>query len=102
MKINPLALYWWTESMGRFELQIPGQALEDIAQSGSNDAAVEYWAEKIERPVSATAKALRDSLREYGAWEDDELEDDATNWERVVWSAAWDLADGGQELEEAS
>lgn len=33
--------YW--ASFNRFELRIPGEAVHDIAQSGANDAAVEYW-----------------------------------------------------------
>lgn len=94
------ALYWWSESLGRFELQIPGEAIEDIFQPGPADETVEYWAKKIERPARATAKALRDSLREYGAWDESELADDAANWHRVVWSAACDLGDSSEPLDE--
>jgi len=31
--------------------------------------------------------SLRDELREYGAWSDDELSDDSQNRERIVWIA---------------
>lgn len=100
--IRPDALYWWTESMGRFDLKIPGQAILDIFRPGPADGPVAHWAEIIERPVRATADALRASLKEYGAWDDEELSDDATNWERVVWSACCDLGDSPEDLEEAT
>lgn len=98
--IDPTKRYWWSESMGRFELQIPGEAILDIFQPGANDEAVAYWAPEIERPAKATPEALRASLKEYGAWEPDELADDAANWERVVWTAACDLGDNPDFLDE--
>lgn len=98
-QVKPDTLYWWSESMGRFELQIPGKAIEDIFRPGPADSAVAYWATRIKRPVEATVEALRTALREYGAWDDEELADDAANWHRVVWCAACDLGDSSEPLD---
>lgn len=93
-------LFWWSESLGRFELKIPGEAINDIFQSGPADEAVAYWVTRIERPATATAEVLRESLAEYGAWAETELADDDANWSRAVWSAACDLGDSSEPLDE--
>jgi hypothetical protein len=36
---------------------------------------------------------VRDELREYGAWDDDELADHAANLLRVLWLAAGQIRD---------
>ena len=89
----PLALYW--ASFNRFELRLPGAAVNDIAQSGSNDEAVALWASKVcnEWPERATPDAIRAELKEYGAWDETELADDAENWERLLWIAAHNIVD---------
>jgi len=91
---NSTALYW--ASFNRFELRIPGNAVADIAQPGPADEAVSYWAPKIDRPERCTPDALRDELREYGAWDADELADDAANWRRIVWCAACNVAESDE------
>jgi hypothetical protein len=95
---NPDALYWAT--FNRFELRIPAQAVLEIAQSGPNDAAVAHWAPVIRKQMKAdnfanrpTPAKIRAELAEFGAWDDAELADDAANWLRLVWSAAWNIAE---------
>lgn len=89
--------YW--ASFNRFALRIPGDAVHDIAQSGANDAAVEYWHGKIELGrdihgvLKSTPDAIRAELKEYGAWDTDELADDAANLRRIVWIAAHNIAE---------
>jgi hypothetical protein len=90
-KIVASALYLWTEGMGRFSLYIPGAAILAIARGGPADEAIGAWKERIAR--DASTEALRTMLRETGAWEESELTNDATNWERVVWIAACDVGD---------
>ena len=93
--------YWHASSCGRIETKIPEEAISDCAASGRNDEAVEYWAPRIERPASATPELLAACLREFGAWDAEELEDDAQNWRRWIWSACHDLSDA-EKLEECA
>ena len=93
---NPDALFW--ASFNRFELRLPGQAIMDICQSGDNGPAVDFWADKIAAQVEAdgftlrpTPEKIRAELAEQGAWDDAELADDAANWRRLVWCAAWNI-----------
>lgn len=97
-EINPSALYW--ASFNRFELRLPGEAVLDIAQSGPNDEAVTYWAPRIYEQVEKdgfqncpTPDKVRAELKEYGAWDADELSDDAANWQRLVWCTAWSISE---------
>ncbi len=41
--------------------------------------------------------ALRAELREYGAWDDEQLADDAANWDRIVWIAAGDILEAARQ-----
>lgn len=101
--IDPDKLYW---ARGNYlEFVLPGEAVLDICQAGSNDAAVEYWAPRIRRyPFGSdycwapTPESVRKELSEYGAWSDDELANDSKNWERLVWLMAWDICDDLREL----
>lgn len=95
---NPSALYW--ASFNRFELRLSGEAVCQIAQSGQNDEAVAFYAPKVREQMERdnfalkpTPEKIREELREYGAWDDAELADDAKNWERLVWCAAWNIAE---------
>ena len=44
--------------------------------------------------VTGDPSDCRDYLRQYGAWDDDDLQDHETNLERLVWLAGCDLAQG--------
>lgn len=37
---------------------------------------------------------LRDELREYGAWDDEQLADHEQNLQRLLWLACGDIVDG--------
>lgn len=90
-------LYW--ASFNCFELRIPGEAASEIAQPGPADEAVAYWAKRIEQGrdiygrLRSTPDAIRDELKEYGAWDSDELADDEANWRRIIWIAACNIAE---------
>ena len=97
-ELNPSALYW--ASFNRFELRLPGECVDDCSQSGAVDFAVAYWAPKIRAQVDQdnfrnkpTPDSIRAELKEYGAWDSDELADDDANWQRLVWLAACDIAE---------
>lgn len=95
--LNPSALY--SAGFNRFSLRLPGEAVADIARSGANDEAVAYWAPRIAPGcdifgrVQSTPDAIRAELKEYGAWDADELADDGANWARLVWCAAHNIAE---------
>lgn len=80
-----------TASFERFSLTLPREAIEDCSHPGPCDNDVELWADYIDRPDECTPEALRDELREYGAWDAEELADDAANWRRIIWLAAGNL-----------
>ena len=89
--LSPSALYW--ASFNRFELRLPGECVADCSHSGPCDADVAHWAPRVTRPADCTPDALRAELHEYGAWDADELADDAANWARILWIAAGDIAE---------
>lgn len=95
---NPDALFW--ASFNRCEIRLPGRAVADIAQQGANDEAVAYWAPRIKRyecgeghAWAPTPDRIREELQEYGAWDAEELADDEANWRRLLWCAAWNIAE---------
>lgn len=97
-KINPKALYW--ASFNRFEMRIPGEAVTDCSHSGRCDDDVSFWAPRIKTQVekdafknAPTPDAIRAELKECGAWDDEELSDDETNWQRIVWLACCNISE---------
>jgi hypothetical protein len=97
---NPEALYW--ASFNRFELRVPGQAVTDCSHSGPCDDDVAHWVPIVIAQVEAdnfankpTAKSIRAELKEYGAWDAEELADDEQNWRRLVWIACGNIAEDG-------
>jgi hypothetical protein len=80
----------------RFTLTLPAQAIEDCAQSGDVSAPVADWATdpEISAQFDAIAPAdIAEELRGYGAWDDEEITDDAANRKRVLWIAAGNIRD---------
>ena len=77
----------------RFTLEMPRDAVEDCSHSGSCDEDVAHWALELERPEECDPESLAAELLEYGCWDYDELADDATNWQRIVWLAACQIRD---------
>lgn len=78
----------------RFEIAMPQECVDACAHSGACDADVAYWAPRLARLVenaNIPPDDVRAELKEYGAWDAEELSDDAANWERIVWIAACDL-----------
>jgi hypothetical protein len=75
----------------RFTLELPDNAVADCSHIGACDADVAHWARKIQRPDAITPDALRAELKDFGAWDATELDDDAQNWERLIWLAAGNI-----------
>ena len=82
-----------TAYFNRFTLDLPPEAVADCSHQGQCDADVDCWATRIERPSNLTPGKLRAELKEYGAWDADELADDAINWHRIIWLAAGNIQD---------
>ena len=92
---------YWTSSSGRIELWITkaqaaqgshqGQCDNDVMQL-SQEPAIRRQLEKVEPAL------LREELKYYGAWEDEELTDHAQNLQRLLWIACGDIVEGGFRL----
>lgn len=75
----------------RFTLEIPETAVPDCSHAGACDDDVAHWSRRIARPDSLTPALLASELREYGAWDREELADDDANWQRIIWLACCNL-----------
>jgi hypothetical protein len=88
---------WWSESLGRIELNITRGQAESCSHPGPCDADVATLRKvpAIRRQLDKLAPELvRDCLREYGAWDADELADHDANLDRLLWVACCDIAEG--------
>jgi hypothetical protein len=85
---------WWTSSCGEIELQMtveqassvnhPGQCDDEVLVLSQHPLIVEQIG-KIDKDVLAKV------LREYGAWDDEQLKDHDENIQRLVWIAGCDI-----------
>ena len=89
-----------TAQFNRFALDLPDDAAASCYHQGACDSDVEYWSNRVTRPDEITPEKLAAELKEYGAWDAEELADDAANWCRIIWLAAGNIQD--EEKAEAS
>jgi hypothetical protein len=93
-------LKWYTSSSGAIELQIDWFDAKGCTHPGPCDADVKavselpYIAEQLR---GIDAKDLRTELKEYGAWDEEELVDHQQNLQRIVWLACGDIVDNEEE-----
>lgn len=94
-EVEATETYFWMDSNGYIDIEIPGSAILDICKSGSADAAVEDWQGKIKRPESATPERVYAIARNmgYSVADSFSIDDDKDNWERIIHAAAWDICD---------
>lgn len=78
-------------AFNRFELPMPKDCACDCHHQGVCDEDVAYWAKELDRPKNITPELLKAELKEYGAWDNEQLNDDSANWERLIWIAAGNL-----------
>jgi len=87
---------YWTESLGRIELQITKKQALSCSHSGQCDADI---AELMKAPaINRQLKKLNPAivaacLKEYGAWNDAELADHTDNLTRLLWCDCCDIAE---------
>lgn len=88
---------YWTESLGRIELQITKKQAQSCSHAGQCDVDVE--ALKLNPSIARQLKKLDPvivsaALKEYGAWNDLELSDHNENLTRLLWVACCDISEG--------
>jgi hypothetical protein len=76
-------------SFNRFEIGMPKEAVADMSASGRVDDSVAYWENKIK--IDASPDDIRAELKEYGAWDKEDLEDDDANRRRILWIGAGNI-----------
>ena len=87
---------WFSTSSGRIELSMTLAQARSVSHPGecSSDVKALMTVPTIRRQLAKLDPTLlRTELAEYGAWEDDELQDHDTNLSRIVWLAGCDIAE---------
>jgi hypothetical protein len=87
---------WWSSSSGRIELQITLKQAQACSHPGPCDADVAELrrAPAIKRQLEKLdPKLVAGELREYGAWDDEELADHDQNLTRLLWIASNDITE---------
>lgn len=85
---------WFSSSSGRIEFHMTLEQAESVSHSGRCDEDVLALSRvpKIRSQLDAIdAAVLRDELREYGAWDAEELADHEQNLQRILWLAGSDI-----------
>lgn len=80
----------------RFEIQMTKAQALSASHPGPCDADVAELLRdrRITRQLDKIGPdKIRAELREYGAWDETELTDDSANRDRIVWCAAWNIAE---------
>jgi hypothetical protein len=92
---------WFSSSSGRIELEL------DLDDAGSgyhqgrcdDDVAALRAVPYIKAQLDAIAPdVVRDELRGYGAWDDNDLADHDANLSRLLWLACGDIVDNPEEV----
>lgn len=74
---------------------MPLECVQDCSHQGACDDDVAHWAPKL--TIDVTPDDIRAELKEYGAWDAEELADDEANKERLVWLAAGSIQENMHE-----
>jgi len=84
---------------GRIELEMTAEQAISVSHQGRCDEDVEYLMNvpAIKAQLDDIPNELMASeLREYGAWNDEQLQDNDDNRARLVWIAGCDLDENGE------
>ncbi len=87
---------WFTSSHGTIEIEMTMAQAQSATHPGQCDADVMALSQhrKIRRQLERIdPEVLRKELREYGAWDDEDLADHAQNLQRILWIAAGDIVE---------
>lgn len=96
MKSQTAKIYWACTSSGRIEIGLT--LVQAEAGSHSGDCESDILELRQSPGIKAQLDAidpgvLREELREYGAWEDEELQDHDLNLSRILWLMCGDITD---------
>jgi hypothetical protein len=78
----------------RFSIEMTKEQARSCSHQGRCDDDVAYLCEdkKIKRQLKKISdEDLKEELREYGIWDEEELQDRKENEERIIWIAAGDI-----------
>jgi len=87
---------YWSESLGRIELQITKNQALSCSHSGrcDDDVAALRLIPSIKRQLDKLKPELvAECLKEYGAWDAEELANHDANLDRLLWVACCDIAE---------
>lgn len=87
---------WFTSSHGTIEIEMTMAQAQSATHPGPCDHDVMALSQnrKIRRQLERIdPEVLRKELREYGAWDDEDLADHAQNLQRILWIAAGDIVE---------
>lgn len=85
---------YWSESLGRIELRITKKQAMQGSHSGPCDDDIEELSKipAISRQLKKLEPAIvAASLKEYGAWDEIELQNHSDNLRRILWCACCDI-----------
>lgn len=77
-------------------VNMPDQAILDCSAQGDCSESVEYWLPKV--VIVGSEEQIRAELKEYGAWDAEELADNEQNKRRLLWIAAGNLREEMRQL----
>ena len=97
--------YYWSSGCGRVELTFTSlDQAQSCAQPGrdaGDDVAALRTDEAIEKQLQALDHdRVNDTLREYGAWSDEERSDHDANLTRLLWIACGDVSENPDDYAE--
>jgi len=87
---------WFSTSSGLIALQLTKEQARIGGHPGQCDSDVSYLSQlpTVARQLKKIdAALLRDELKEYGAWDSDELADHEQNLQRILWLACGDICE---------
>lgn len=96
MTLEDNKVYIAQTTCGLIEVPLTGEEINSICSSGYNDEAVEFVCEKpcLRCWMSRYSKELiREKVREYGNWTEEDLANDKDNLQHLIWLLAWDVFD---------
>ena len=68
--------------------QLPPECIADCSGRGDQTKNVEFWVERLN--FDGPVELFKEHLKEYGAWDDEQLKDHDENKQRVLWIWACD------------
>ena len=96
MKLPEKKVYIAQTGSGRIEIPLTGEEINSICTMGSNDAAVESVCNKPRLRcwmMRYSKELIREEIRSYSDWTEEELSSDEDNLQRLVWLLAWNVSD---------